>query len=369
MKTTPRSLVCIGLVFGSMLLLYRDVLWRLVDAWTNDGNYSHGFLIIPLAAYLAWERRAELASARHQPSALGLVVVAGSLAVLGIGVLGAELFLTRISLVGTLAGTALFILGWSHLLILAFPLALLLLMIPIPAIIFNQIAFPLQLLASQFGEGVLTSTQIPVLREGDVLILANTTLEAAEACSGLRSLISLLAPGVVDGYFTDRRTIVRAVLAASTIPIAIVTNGVRVDRPGESLGTGADARAVCHIPDDAGRLAGARIAPAREGCAGDSGRQRLPDTRVLLGAAFGRGTVCRVLAESAPGRCHSLAAQLPARGGVGTAVEDDARHPGRALRDRTDAAPDLDQSVRHPEGARAPAGVVLVSEPRPHRRQ
>ena len=131
MKTTPRSLVCIGLVFGSMLLLYRDVLWRLVDAWTNDGNYSHGFLIIPLAAYLAWERRAELASARHQPSALGLLVVAGSLAVLGIGVLGAELFLTRISLVGTLAGTALFILGWSHLRILAFPLALLLLMIPI----------------------------------------------------------------------------------------------------------------------------------------------------------------------------------------------------------------------------------------------
>jgi exosortase len=228
MKTTPRSLVCIGLVFGSLLLLYRDVLWRLIDAWTNDGNYSHGFLIIPLAAYLAWERRAELASARHQPSVLGLVVVAGSLAVLVVGVLGAELFLTRISLVGTLAGTALFVLGWSHLRILAFPLALLLLMIPIPAIIFNQIAFPLQLLASQFGEGVLTSTQIPVLREGNVLILANTTLEVAEACSGIRSLISLLTLGIVYGYFTDRRTIVRVVLAASTIPIAIVTNGGRV---------------------------------------------------------------------------------------------------------------------------------------------
>src|SRR6266705_1139573 len=228
MKTTPRSLVCIGLVFGSMLLLYRDVLWRLVDAWTNDGNYSHGFLIIPLAAYLAWERRTELASARHQPSILGLIVVAGSLAVLAVGVLGAELFLTRISLVGTLAGTALFLLGWTHLRILAFPLAMLLLMIPIPAIIFNQIAFPLQLLASQFGEGVLTSTQIPVLREGNVLILANTTLEVAEACSGIRTLISLLTLGIVFGYFADSRGWVRTSIALSTIPVAIVANGLRV---------------------------------------------------------------------------------------------------------------------------------------------
>src|SRR5713101_5306051 len=228
MKTTPRSLVCIGLVFGSLLLLYRDVLWRLIDAWTNDGNYSHGFLIIPLAAYLAWERRAQLVSARHQPSILGLVVVAGSLAVLGVGVLGAELFLTRISLVGTLAGATLFLLGWSHLRILAFPLAMLLLMIPIPAIIFNQIAFPLQLLASQFGVVVLTSTPIPALLQGNVLILANTTLEVPEACSGIRSLISLLTLGIVFGYFADSRVWVRTLIALSSVPIAIVTNGGRV---------------------------------------------------------------------------------------------------------------------------------------------
>jgi exosortase len=109
-----------------------------------------------------------------------------------------------------------------------FPLAFLLLMIPIPAIIFNQIAFPLQLLASRFGETVLRLFNIPVLREGNVMTLANTQLEVAEACSGIRSLISLLTLGIVYGYFTDKRFLVRLVIALSTIPVAIVANGLRV---------------------------------------------------------------------------------------------------------------------------------------------
>ena len=104
-----------------------------------------------------------------------------------------------------LAGTVLFLYGWEHLRVVWFPLAFLLLMIPIPAIIFNQIAFPLQLLASRFGETVLRLSDIPVLREGNVIMLANTQLEVAEACSGIRSLISLLTLGIVYGYFTDKR--------------------------------------------------------------------------------------------------------------------------------------------------------------------
>jgi exosortase len=104
----------------------------------------------------------------------------------------------------------------------------LLLMIPIPAIIFNQIAFPLQLLASRFGEVVLRTLEIPVLREGNVITLANTQLEVAEACSGIRSLISLLTLGIVYGYFTDSRFGVRLAIALSTIPVAIVANGLRV---------------------------------------------------------------------------------------------------------------------------------------------
>jgi exosortase len=122
----------------------------------------------------------------------------------------------------------LFVCGWQHLRVLAFPIAFLLLMIPIPAIIFNQIAFPLQIFASQFGETAMNIADIPVLREGNVIVLANTTLEVAEACSGIRSLVSLLTLGIVYGYFTDPRGWLRTTVALSTVPIAIVANGMRV---------------------------------------------------------------------------------------------------------------------------------------------
>ncbi len=141
------------------------------------------------------------------PSAFGLVVVAGSIAVLLAGILGSELFLQRISIVGAVVGSLLFLFGWQRLRTLMFPLAFLLLMIPIPAIIFNQIAFPLQLLASRFGETAMGMANVPVLREGNVLILANTTLEVAEACSGIRSLVSLLTLAIVLGYFADSRLV------------------------------------------------------------------------------------------------------------------------------------------------------------------
>jgi exosortase len=136
--------------------------------------------------------------------------------------------LTRISIIGALTGMVLFLWGWRHLRILAFPIAFLLLMIPIPAIIFNNIAFPLQLLASRFGETIMGAADVPVLREGNVLILANTTLEVAEACSGIRSLVSLLTLAIVLGYFSDRRLWVRTTVALSSIPVAVLTNGLRV---------------------------------------------------------------------------------------------------------------------------------------------
>ena len=215
-------------VLAAFAFLYRDVIAKLVSDWATDDNYSHGFLIVPVALYLAWERRQRLLAAPMQPSLLGLIVILGSLATLIAGVLGAELFLTRVSMIGVVGGAILFVLGWQHLRVLAFPIAFLLLMVPIPAIIFNQIAFPLQLTASEFGEATLNLFTIPVLREGNIIILANTTLEVAEACSGIRSLISLLTLGIVYGYFTDPRGWVRTVVALSTVPIAIIANGMRV---------------------------------------------------------------------------------------------------------------------------------------------
>ncbi|HEY6356729.1 MAG TPA: exosortase/archaeosortase family protein, partial [Vicinamibacterales bacterium] len=137
-------------------------------------------------------------------------------------------FLSRVSLLVVLTGVVLFLFGWRHLRMLAFPLAFLLLMVPLPAIVFNRIAFPLQLVASRFGETMISAANIPVLREGNVLVMANTSLEVAEACSGIRSLVSLITLALLYGYFTDRRLWVRLAIVASAIPVAIVANGARV---------------------------------------------------------------------------------------------------------------------------------------------
>ena len=171
MPRRNRDLVIACVLAGALVWLYGGILSSLVRQWASDDNYSHGFFVAPLAAYFAWERRHLLAGAPSRPSIVGLFLVAASLVVLLAGLLGAELFLTRVSLVGVLAGTVLFVWGRDHLRILALPVAFLLLMIPLPAIIFNQIAFPLQLLASRAGELALGVAGIPVLREGNVLQL------------------------------------------------------------------------------------------------------------------------------------------------------------------------------------------------------
>jgi exosortase A len=224
------------LLLGSFALLYWRVLVSLVDAWANDGNYSHGFLIVPIALYLVWERREQLTRLVRKPSYAGLLLVLAGVGLLTAGTLGAELFLTRVSILFVVAGTIVFLLGWSYLRELVFPVTFLLLMIPLPALVFNQVALPLQLFASRAGEMVLMALGIPVLREGNVIVLAHTTLEVAEACSGIRSLVSLITLGVVYGYFVDSRFLVRAIIALSTIPVAILANGLRV------AGTGVAAQ-------------------------------------------------------------------------------------------------------------------------------
>ncbi len=234
MSDRRRFLASVVWLTVSFALLYGWVAAQLVHDWTTDDNYSHGFVIIPLAGYLTWERRLALRRIPLAPRAWGLLIVAASIATLIAGLLGAEHFLPRIALIGTLAGGIVFVLGWEHLKAMAFPLGVLLLMIPIPAILFNQIVMPLQLIASRVGETSLVAAGIPVLREGNILILAGFSLEVAEACSGIRSLVSLLTLGIVCGYFVDRRSAVRTAIALSAIPVAILANGLRVAGAGFS---------------------------------------------------------------------------------------------------------------------------------------
>ncbi len=235
---TRNRAISAALVAVSLVFLFWEVLAKLIFDWSHDENYSHGFLVVPFAAYVAWRQREQLARIPLRPSLAGLAVVLGSVAVLGAGTLGIELFLTRLALLGVLAGTVAFLWGFGHLRALGFAFLLLFLAIPIPAIIFNQIAFPLQLLASRFGEFAISACQIPVLRQGNVIVLASTSLEVAEACSGIRSLVSLVALAAIWGYLSQSPTWLRWLLVLAAAPIAIFANGIRV------AGTGIAAHLI-----------------------------------------------------------------------------------------------------------------------------
>jgi exosortase len=208
--------------------LYYRIAWMLVLDWWKDPNFSHGFLIPAFSAFLVWQRRKQLALLPRRPSWFGLVVVAGSLLMLIVGVLGAEFFLSRSSLVFLLAGLVIYFLGWNYFRAIIFPWAFLFLMIPIPTIIFNQVAFPLQLLASRLASGLLELVGVPVLREGNVILLPAMPMEVAEACSGIRSLMSLVALALAYGYFLEPKLLRRLILALCAVPIAVIANSLRV---------------------------------------------------------------------------------------------------------------------------------------------
>ena len=209
--------------------LFWPVIRHLVGQWYTDSDYSHGFVVPLFSGWLIWRKRDELARVARKPNAWGLVVIAGSIGLLFLGSLGAELFLTRVGLLGIIVGMIVFLHGVPMLRAIAFPIAFLLMMVPLPAVIYNQIVFPLQLLASRFaGECLQTTRVIPVLREGNLLILPNYTLEIVEACSGIRSLMSLLALALAYGYLAERSLALRWLLFLAMVPIAVISNGFRV---------------------------------------------------------------------------------------------------------------------------------------------
>ena len=152
----------------------------------------------------------------------------GSLGILALGVLGAELFLSRTSLVVLIAGLLVQFRGWRFFRAVIFPWAVLFLAIPLPAIIFNEIALPLQFQASRLASAILGLIGVPVLREGNVILLPSLSLDVVEACSGLRSLVSLIALAIFYGYFVERRVSRRVLLALAAIPIAVLANGLRI---------------------------------------------------------------------------------------------------------------------------------------------
>jgi len=211
-----------------LIAVYHEVLRKLVVDWWEIPDASHGFLVPLFAAYLVWSRRESVSRTELRPTWSGVAVAAAGLAILVLGVLGAELFLSRISLVIVLTGLILSFGGSKILAKLRFPFLILLLAIPIPAIIYNQITLPLQTLAARAAEALLPVFAVPVLREGHVIVLPSMRLEVAQACSGIRSLMSLLTVSILYGYFLERSLWKRTVLALASVPIAVVANCLRI---------------------------------------------------------------------------------------------------------------------------------------------
>ena len=208
--------------------LYAAILGRLVHQWWIDPNFSHGFFVPAFSLFLIWQDRSRLESIRRTPSAWGLPIILFSLCLLLLGVFGAELFLSRVSLVVLIGGMIIFFLGWKMLQAVLFPLLFLFLMVPIPAIVFSQITFPLQILASKLAAWSLPLCGVPVLREGNVITLPAMPLEVAEACSGIRSLLSLTTLAIMYGYLMEKKLAIRVLLAVMSVPIAVAANGFRI---------------------------------------------------------------------------------------------------------------------------------------------
>ena len=220
---TSTVALCAGAV-----AVFAPILAYMVEHWRLDPDYSHGFLVVPLALYFAWERRRKLARTPIEGSWWGLLPLALGTLALAVGRLGVELMSMRAAFVLTLNGLVLLMLGMRIYRILAFPLLFLFLMVPLPRSLVNLISFPLQLVAADLAVSAVHLFGLPVLREGNIIHLPDFRLFVAEACSGLRSLMALGTLGVVFAYFFRKSWGERVVLVLSTLPIAVLVNAMRV---------------------------------------------------------------------------------------------------------------------------------------------
>jgi exosortase len=211
-----------------LVVLYYRVAVKLVYDWYSIPDYSHGFLVPFFAAFLIWDKRRVLKAIPIKQTWSGIILIVFSIMVLILGVYGVELFTARMSFILLMTGLIATFFGWAMVRELSFPLLVLVLAIPFPAILFNRITFPLQLLASRIASDILPLLGVPTLHEGNVIELPVMKLEVAEACSGIRSLMSLFTLAVFYGYFLERTTKRRVILALASIPIAVTANVARI---------------------------------------------------------------------------------------------------------------------------------------------
>lgn len=208
--------------------IYAPIVAGLARQWYEDPNAAYG-IFVAIAAGVAIRRRwAHVADLRAAGSPRGAAAIAGAALLYIVGTLAADVFLIRLSLIGFVAAALWFICGTAYVRALAVPLVLLLVAIPLPSAVVTEVTLPLQLAASKCAAALLGAIGIDVIRDGNVLTLNYITLEVAEACSGMRSLVTLLALVAVYWGVTGAPVRRALLLAAATVPVAIAGNGLRV---------------------------------------------------------------------------------------------------------------------------------------------
>ncbi len=223
------KITVLGVLF---LILYSPTFSMFLYDWKHDDNYSHGFLVPFIVAYLVWTKKEALQQLTPKPSSWGLVLLGGGLLIYVLGTIGSEWFLKRSSLIIVLGGLILFIYGIKCFKILLFPLVFLIFMVPLPAIIYKALAFKLQLFVSVISAKLISLAGIAVFRSGNIIEVASGPLAVEEACSGMRSIMALLALSALFAYLMYRSRLKQWILVAFALPIAVVTNIIRVTSTG-----------------------------------------------------------------------------------------------------------------------------------------
>lgn len=212
-----------GLAF---LIAFSEPMITLGRDWWSDPDAGHGLLLFPVACWLAW--RSGLEKERRPMPRLGLVLLSGAVLLRYLSGLAAEMFTMRASLVGAVLALIIYYIGWRQLARWWLPVLLIILSIPLPAVVLGTLALPFQLKASQWGAAMLEARHVPVRLAGNIIYLPGRSLFVTEACSGLRSLTSLIALGLLIGGLWLRTWPMRALLVLSAIPVAMVLNAVRI---------------------------------------------------------------------------------------------------------------------------------------------
>lgn len=214
--------------FVLLLAVYYPVLSFMGLQWYADPNYSHGFIVPLISGYFLWQRVEDLKKAQAAPSNYGLAVIMLGLVMLILAFAGTEYFVMRLSFIVVLAGMVLYFFGKEVFRVLRLPLGYLFFMVPLPYIVYDAVAFPLKLFVARYSVLVMKAMGIIVWREGNIMMLPNIELEVADACSGIRSLLSLIALAVALAYFSQNSNIKRVIVVLLAVPVAIFANGVRV---------------------------------------------------------------------------------------------------------------------------------------------